>query len=840
MKILVLSERNSVLMVNRLFLIVFLITSFLYSGTAQIEGYVFTEDSTALPGASVMINGTTTGAMTNTNGYFKIRESPLHCKITVSFVGYKNQELAVSRLEKIKVYLNEEALEMPEVVITSGENPAIPIIRKAMARREEVRKIKDHYQATAYTKGVFLSPNSFQKLKSMGVVDSSEVMDSSGNVIFYLAETLTQVTKANGSSKEYILSSRRSGDPKGIALNFISLFNINFEESIIPAFGNLINPIGNAAFQYYDYRLEGSYYENGQKYYKITVLPKRTAEPVFQGAIYIVDGSYDLQQANLFVLGSSTNLPALDTIFIKQSYQKLDNYDKWVIRNQYFEVKGSFLFIKLMGYLSGFYNDYKVLPQDYKIEDKKTLIAFDPLAPKKSEDYWKNIRPMSLTSSELHDYLKRDSIAAVQDSPAYQDSVDRKGNRFRWKNTYGNYSFKRRSKGIYFKKASLLNSIRFDPVQGFSLSPELDFTKEWAESGKKVKFTATPSYGIADQRFKYEAGISFLGKEDRYHLHFNGGDAVKDYNNSQPLTPLFNSIICLAKKINYTRFYRSKFYTLSGDMLVHPDIRISLGALWEDRSLIPNHTDFSFFNKEAAYADNYPSSWGLANAAEVNSRVTELNWKVRWHPGTRFFQLPDSRIAISSAMPTFSLSGNHAVPIRNHDAQYNLLQFSVTGFSQRIYTLGTVRANVYSGAFIGAKPQNRIDYKDFSGHLLYIKESASYLNSFKDLPYYMHSTQEKYINWYAEWNLGGYLFNKIPLLRKTGFEEVFSCNGLLTGDPYSYLELGVGIDKIGWNVFRPFRFDYFWRLENGKLKEHTFTIGVNFNILLSLANTATN
>jgi hypothetical protein len=825
-------------MTIRIFIIILLSALYHHSLRAQIEGNIYSTDSVALPGASVMITGTTIGAVSNAKGHFVIRETPRQCHITISYVGFKTQSMDVTRGQHLKIYLEEEALEIPEVVINAGENPAIPIIRKAMARREEAQKIQDHYRSTAYTKGVFLTPNSFEKLKSMGVVDSNEVVDSNGNVILYLAETLTQVTKAGGVTKEYILSSRHSGDPKGIALNFVSFFNINFEQSIISSFGNLINPIGSAAFQYYDYRLEGSYYENGEKYYKITLLPKRATEPVFQGAIYIADHTYDLKQADVFVLGKSVNQPLMDSIFIKQSYEKLPDYEKYVLHSQYFEVKGSFLFIKLKGYLTGFYNEYTVLPKDFKIADTKTIVAFDPLAPKKTEDYWNKIRPMALTAGEQNDYVKRDSLAAMYDSPAFKDSVDHRRSRFRFRNILGDYNFTRRSKGIYFGKTSFVSSLSFDPVQGLAIFPSLYFTKEWASSGDRLRFTVKPSYGFSEKKFRYSAGISYNDKEDKYAFRAEAGNMLNDYNDGKPLSRLFNSIICLAQKINYTRLYDSRYYQLNAQMQVHPDLRLSLGGKWEQRSLVPNYTDFSFFKKEAQYAQNYPSSWGFPDEDFVNSKALLLKWGLHWHPGTRFLQLPDTRVAIGSAFPTFSILGQSAVALGSDYVHYNLLQFQITGISKRLYTLGTINANIYSGIFLGQKPQYRIDYKDFSGHMLYVKESTTYLTSFKYLPYYMHSTDSRYVNWFAEWNLGGYLFKKIPLLRKTGFEEVLSCNGLVTGDPYSYLELGVGLDKIGWNVFRPFRFDYFWRIENGKVKEHTFTVGVNFNIVLSLAKNA--
>ena len=85
----------------------------------------------------------------------------------------------------------------------------------------------------------------------------------------------------------------------------------------------------------------------------------------------------------------------------------------------------------------------------------------------------------------------------------------------------------------------------------------------------------------------------------------------------------------------------------------------------------------------------------------------------------------------------------------------------------------------------------------------------------------------------------GFLHKKIPLLNKTGFEEVLSCNGLWTPESGNILELGAGLTRIGIKSFRFLRFDYFWQFHHGKFDQSSFVIGVNFSFLngaISLIN----
>lgn len=124
---------------------------------AQISGTVTDESGEPLPGASVLLKNTTRGATTNTAGYFSIPTTPDTFTLVISFVGSKTKLVEARKNSRIRITLQQEVIEMPEVVIRSGENPAIPIIRKAMEKRRELAAISDHYRTRAYTKGIILS-----------------------------------------------------------------------------------------------------------------------------------------------------------------------------------------------------------------------------------------------------------------------------------------------------------------------------------------------------------------------------------------------------------------------------------------------------------------------------------------------------------------------------------------------------------------------------------------------------------------------------------------------------------------------------------------------------------
>ena len=98
-----------------------LIGLFLFVGWAaaqsKVSGTVLSaEDGEPVVGASVLVVGTTTGAMTNIEGRFTIMMPTGKTKITIQYVGMKSQTLTA--VDGMKVLLESEAKDIDEVVVT--------------------------------------------------------------------------------------------------------------------------------------------------------------------------------------------------------------------------------------------------------------------------------------------------------------------------------------------------------------------------------------------------------------------------------------------------------------------------------------------------------------------------------------------------------------------------------------------------------------------------------------------------------------------------------------------------------------------------------------------------
>lgn len=78
--------------------------------TRQVTGKIVSKDGEGLPGASVLVKGTSQGAATDINGAYKITiPSTGNVVLVVKFIGYTTQEVAVGTRSQVNVTLQEDA-----------------------------------------------------------------------------------------------------------------------------------------------------------------------------------------------------------------------------------------------------------------------------------------------------------------------------------------------------------------------------------------------------------------------------------------------------------------------------------------------------------------------------------------------------------------------------------------------------------------------------------------------------------------------------------------------------------------------------------------------------------
>ncbi|MDO8930724.1 MAG: carboxypeptidase-like regulatory domain-containing protein, partial [Bacteroidota bacterium] len=82
----------------------------------SVSGKVTDSSGGSLPGASVVVKGTTNGTITDSNGSYSLSNVPDNATLQFSFVGMKMQEIVVGGKTMINVTLEEETIGIEEVV----------------------------------------------------------------------------------------------------------------------------------------------------------------------------------------------------------------------------------------------------------------------------------------------------------------------------------------------------------------------------------------------------------------------------------------------------------------------------------------------------------------------------------------------------------------------------------------------------------------------------------------------------------------------------------------------------------------------------------------------------
>jgi iron complex outermembrane receptor protein len=112
-----------------------------------------------LPGASVVVQGTTNGTQTDFDGNYTISNVGSNAVLVISYIGYKTQEVAVNGRSTINIILEEDAQALDEVVIIGYGSTTVKDATGAVAA----------VTAKDFNGGVISSPEQLIQGKTAGV-----------------------------------------------------------------------------------------------------------------------------------------------------------------------------------------------------------------------------------------------------------------------------------------------------------------------------------------------------------------------------------------------------------------------------------------------------------------------------------------------------------------------------------------------------------------------------------------------------------------------------------------------------------------------------------------------
>ena len=816
-----------------LFFILFFICHCSFS---QVSGVVKDKNGETLPYVNIYTEDGQFGTTTNEDGNYQIKIEDLGTyKLVFQFLGYETLRKTVT-IEKfpfsLNVTLQETTTNLDEVTINSKENPANKIIQQAIDNRQKNLSQLEEFTADYYSRGLWRIKNAPEKILGQEVGDLGGGLDSTRSGIVYLSETISKIAyQAPDDFKETILASKVSGDDNGFSLNSARESEFSFYKNTIDLNAKIVSPIADYAFGYYNYKLEGIFYDDtGHLINKILVTPKRPKDRIFSGYIYIVDNSWQIYGVELTTTGEAIQFSPIEKLTFTQNFKYSEKNDFWIKISQTVDFSFAMFGISGDGRFTAVYSNYNFTPAFNKKSFSREVMSFAEQANKKDSLFWKTLRPVPLTDEELTDYVKKDSIQILKSSKKYLDSVDAVENKFHLSNIAFGYSYNNTYNKNSFSISSPLFGTHFNTVQGWNTSVDVSYRKDLEEnSGKYWRIKTHFNYGFSEDKLRYSA--EFQQKFNNFKkpiLTISGGIETTEINDTHPVSERINDITSLFFERNYLKLYQRKFGKIAWQQEIFNGLEVQTDLSFQDRSALVNTSDQYWVNNDGVeYTSNnplQPNDFGSTPFRDHHIFKFNLIGKINF--GQNYMSYPDGKYNMySNKYPTLYLGyeKGFAADVTNYN--YDQFKFWILQ-NLELGNKGTFGYSIKGGTFLNAEEIAFVDFRHFDGNQTRIG-NGYYLNKYNLLPYYALSTNNSYLEAHAEHNFKGYILGKLPLINKLNYNLVVGAHLLSTQENKPYTEYSVGLNNLGFGKYRFLRLDYVVSNFNGQQKG-AFIFGLKF------------
>ena len=319
------SNTRIVLFMNILFLFICLPAS------AQVlRGKIVDKSGLPVQYATVYIQELKQGTTSNTKGDYEIKLIPGRYVVIFQSLGYEPvfENITISDETVTRnITLPEQIYEIQEVIISpSGEDPAIPIMRKAIGLAPYYLNYIDYYKAEVYLKGNLLMnkiPRIFQKSMRMSQSEDNVTVSAGGKpqgearIIkegdSFLMESYNEIEfTAPDKYVQRVISFNSTFPEQGNEVSPMDYIKASFYQPIIADMA--VSPLSPQAFSHYNFKYLGAAFQSNYTINKIEVIPKRKSQQLFAGTLYIIEDLWCLHSVDL------TNENIAGKIRVKELY----------------------------------------------------------------------------------------------------------------------------------------------------------------------------------------------------------------------------------------------------------------------------------------------------------------------------------------------------------------------------------------------------------------------------------------------------------------------------------------------------------------------------------------
>jgi hypothetical protein len=776
------------------------------------------ESGDPIPFANVLLKSSGTGMTTDFDGLYRMEISRIPDTLIVSYVGYQSQQQAIATAGTVEINfrLLPDVVNLQEIVVYAGENPAFEILR----RLDRNRKLNDPrsleaYDYESYSKTEIDLNQLPEKSKQDGLLkkvtdrldEIQGVTDESGNTLIpiYLSETISRFYVRNSPvlKRENIIRSQ----VKGVGLSADSWLSqlsgsafqqYNFYYPYINLVGkSFISPIAANGKLFYDYELSDSLYLGEDYCYRLDFFPRRKQDLAFQGSMWITRDAYALRQIDVQI-SRDANLNYIEKIRIQQEMAPVEN--TWIPAKTRVLIDSE-EFGQQPGLLLKFYSSNRdfVLNNEQKSRFYETSISLLENAYTADEAYWNTQRHESLSENELQVLAIIDTINHIPAVRTYVGFIDALASGYK--------SLSYFDLGHYFYTYAN-NSLEGHRIR-LGGRTNSGFSQVWT-------LRAYAAYGTKDRRFKYGMGTDYILRRSPWstvsvdYAHDIGQvgfdtEALQEGNEIFLTASFFGD---LEKAYRYDRSSISLFQQLPYGLSSKASFRYQ----WFDPLF-----NFAYLEKPS---DQLSLRDGRFTTSEASLTVRFARDEQFVQQGNRRISLGTIRWPVVEMKYTLGLKG-----VLGSDFAYQKLE----GNLRQNLKMGAVGTSTYQLA--GAYTFDALPYPLLNIHLG--NEGAFYSSAAFSTMLTNEFVSDHFMSLRYQHAFQGFLLNRIPLMQKLKWRSLATANMLYGGMraenislmadmdmegnsiiPFSYLgdqpfvEVGYGIE----NIFKIIRIDAFHRL----------------------------
>jgi hypothetical protein len=729
-----------------------------------------------IPFASVFLKGTTIGTLTDNNGIYRIESNLTADTITCSFIGYRKESrgIRIGVEQTIDMQMALTSINLDEVIIkakkkdySNKNNPAVQLIEKVVEKKDENRPESFNYlEYKTYEKVQFAFSNVTENFKnSKAFSDFSFMFDNIdttkriGNDILpmFIKESLSAhyFKKEPEESKEILLAEKSINldeylNNKGASAYLNYLYqNINiYDNEILFLTNKFLSPIANTAPLFYRYYIIDTLPVADINCIRLFFEPRNKSDFLFHGNLYItMDTSYAVKKIDIGI-NKAINIDWVQDISITQDFEKSGNR-AWLLSKE--EISIDFGIVKNS---MGLYGQRTISFKDYKINEPISEEIFqgpakvEKINPASEEKgFWEENRYVPLSKSESQIYSTIDSLKQIPD-------------------------FRRKMDILMLLSVGFLDlgKIEIGPVSSFYSYNSVEGSRfrfggrTTTDFSKKLTLDGFVAYGSKDHMYKYNAGITYsLTDKTIYqfpvkYIRLNYMKDVRIPGQEFQFAQADNILFSFKRGVDDKRFLNN---TVKLEYLNEFENHFSYmaGYSFTQQSAVGN---LHFIRSENG------TGTGTNEISYIN--VSELYLNLRYAPNETIYQGKHARVTFPNKFPIIQLKIAGGSQALNGDYDYLRLQFNI---SRRYYVsiFGYTDVSFEAGKIFGQVP-----YPLLFEHRA--NQTYSYQKNAYNLMNFLEFVSDRYVSLNIDHSFNGFIFNKIPLIKKLKLRELITCKVL--------------------------------------------------------------